>query len=366
MAVLKVISSPYYYFMLSLFRYDVTDDIFLSWITGVANSATPSDVYTFSYSYPESYMTAAAMTSFNNQAMKLGVMGVTVVVASGDDGAPGSTVGLGSNCMYDPSFPASSPYVVAVGATMGPESGKKEVACQTDRQNGPITSGGGFSKFAKRLPHQDRAVKAYFATVSTSPVSGYSTTGRGYPDVALMAKYYQTIIGGKTYYLSGTVVAAPVFAAMVSLVNAARLKIGRSTLGFLNPALYAYNGSFANDITSGDNKCTTIQCCTQGFYTAKGWDPVTGFGSVDFTKFYNLFATPSSRPTSRPTSLPTKRPVTDRPIVPPTRRPTSLPTTKAPSTTPSRRPTSLPTKAPSTASSRRPSAPTITPTKRAL
>ena len=43
---------------------------------------------------------------------------------------------------------------------------------------------------------------------------------------------------------------------MVALVNAARLSIGKSTLGYINPAIYEYYSQFANDITSGDNLCT--------------------------------------------------------------------------------------------------------------
>jgi tripeptidyl-peptidase-1 len=55
------------------------------------------------------------MTLFNTEAMKLGLQGVTLVAASGDDGA---NSGYGNGyCFYDPKFPASSPYVTAVGAT---------------------------------------------------------------------------------------------------------------------------------------------------------------------------------------------------------------------------------------------------------
>jgi len=41
---------------------------------------------------------------------------------------------------YFPSFPATSPYVTAVGATMGPESGTEEIACQS-QLGGVITTG---------------------------------------------------------------------------------------------------------------------------------------------------------------------------------------------------------------------------------
>jgi subtilase family serine protease len=50
--------------------------------------------------------------------MKLGVMGVTILVSSGDDGAAGFHVKSGDmNCGYFPIFPATSPYVTVIGAT---------------------------------------------------------------------------------------------------------------------------------------------------------------------------------------------------------------------------------------------------------
>ena len=73
---------------------------------------------------------------------------------------------------------------------------------------------------------------------------------------------------------------------MVSLVNSVRRAAGNSSLGWLNPALYAFSKEFIlNDITSGNNLCQAekaggVTCCSQGFYAAPGWDPVSGLGSV--------------------------------------------------------------------------------------
>ena len=65
-----------------------------------------------------------------------------------------------------------------------------------------------------------------------------------------------------------------------------------SIMGYINPFLYKYYANVANDITSGDNKCSAVTyepvfsypyyyrlintCCSEGFYATKGWDPVTG------------------------------------------------------------------------------------------
>jgi subtilase family serine protease len=60
-------------------------------------------------------------------------MGVTIVCASGDDGAVSRDVRTyGSlSCSYSPTWPATSPYVLAVGATQGVESDDEEIACQS-------------------------------------------------------------------------------------------------------------------------------------------------------------------------------------------------------------------------------------------
>ena len=113
--------------------------------------------------------------------------------------------------------------------------------------------------------------------------------------------------------MSGTSASCPVVAGMVSLVNSARAEQGRPTLGFLNPALYALSSSFVKDVTVGDNCCLTADagfCCEEGFYASAGWDPVSGLGSVDFTKFRDAlmgadtFALDSGVPSARPAHFP--------------------------------------------------------------
>lgn len=77
---------------------------------------------------------------------------------------------------------------------------------------------------------------------------------------------------------------------MASLVNAKLSANGGASLGFINPTLYQAGVSSFNSITSGNNKCTaSTTCCSQGFTATAGWDPVTGWGSVDYAKFESLF-----------------------------------------------------------------------------
>ena len=39
-----------------------------------------------------------------------------------------------------------------------------------------------------------------------------------------------------------------------------------------------------------------------GYYSAVGWDPVTGFGSIDFTKFYAFYTTLQPTDTQPPST----------------------------------------------------------------
>ncbi len=57
--------------------------------------------------------------------MQLGLMGVTILSASGDDGVAGDLARSDPlYCGYFPQFPASSPYVTAVGGTQVGTSSK--------------------------------------------------------------------------------------------------------------------------------------------------------------------------------------------------------------------------------------------------
>jgi tripeptidyl-peptidase-1 len=176
-------------------------DAFVKWITDVADSSNPPLVHSFSYTADEATVSASSYNQFNLEAMKLGVQGVTIVVASGDDGVAGNRArNDAGRCGYNPSFPATSPYVLTVGGTQGPESGSTEVALAGNTNGGVATSGGGFSTKFSAPSFQSSAISTYFSRVLSSssqrPASGYSASGRGYPDVSLEALNYEFIVGG--------------------------------------------------------------------------------------------------------------------------------------------------------------------------
>jgi tripeptidyl-peptidase-1 len=266
-------------------------DIFADWITAVANSSNPPLVHSVSYGSIATEDPQNDMTRFNTEVCKLGLRGLTIMVASGDDGVANFLARNDpSQCGFQPSYPATSPYVTAVGATQGPEMGDPEIAC-TSATGGLITSGGGFSFFFNQPAYQAQAVAKYLSTAPNLPPTNlFNTKGRGYPDVAVMGHNYPIVIGGQEYVGSGTSASSPVFASLITLINDKRLNAGKQPLGFVNPALYKLASSTPQafrDMTSGENNCCAGYpnqqvCCQYGFNATIGWDPVTGLGSVNF------------------------------------------------------------------------------------
>jgi len=270
---------------------------FEDWIQQVAATSNPPLVHSISYGGPEAMMDASILNTFNTEAMKLGVQGVSIFVSSGDDGVAGNTArGDDSNCGYSPSFPATSPYITAVGATQGgPVDGSEEVAC-SGNTGGTITTGGGFSGHYAQPDWQTSAVETFLSRDAAA--SGYAS-GRGYPDVAMAGFNYPTVIGGGTYLVSGTSASAPVVAGMVTVINARLLEQGKPPVGFINPTIYANGGAAFSDIETGDNKCSAggpsgATCCSEGFNAVEGWDAATGWGSVKFDKLSELFGASST------------------------------------------------------------------------
>jgi tripeptidyl-peptidase-1 len=94
-------------------------DFMIPWAVQVANMTHPPLVHSVSYGGPEAFTSHKLVRAFNLEAQKLGLQGVSIIVASGDDGVSGPMAREdGTNaCGYSPLFPASSPYVTTVGGT---------------------------------------------------------------------------------------------------------------------------------------------------------------------------------------------------------------------------------------------------------
>jgi tripeptidyl-peptidase-1 len=296
-------------------NYGFSSNVFLNWAINVSNTVDPPLVHSISYGQNELYVDKSEMNQFDVQLIQFGLMGLTVLVSSGDDGAPSSSNDY--TCAYLPIFPASSAYVTAVGATQGVETNSPEIVCAANTGSS-ITSGGGFSNLSPMPSWQKNAVDDYLNKYNpqnnpTYPTLGeFNASGRAYPDISMSGNSYYVIIGEYIYSVAGTSASSPVIAGLVSLVNSYRLQKGFSPVGFLNPAIYGNNGEFANDITSGDNKCksSASNCCSIGFEATEGYDPVTGFGSLNYQRFASYFSSEipgnsSTYPSQSPSQSPT-------------------------------------------------------------
>jgi tripeptidyl-peptidase-1 len=212
---------------------------------------------------------------------KVTAQGISIIFASGDSGSGYQIMGK----LY-PSWPASSPYVTAVGATrfVGHQIGAAEMA--TDQ----FGSGGGFSSQFNQTnaAWQVQAVKQYTSNPPNDPKyppqNMFDPNGRATPDICALGEKYQVVLNGRVQGVGGTSASTPAFAAMVSLLNEARAQKGKASMGLLNPFLYQ-NADCFRDVTQGTNAIGRGgEQLKYGFAAQQGWDPATGLGSPDFTK----------------------------------------------------------------------------------
>jgi len=231
----------------------------------------------------------------NVEYAKLGLRGITIVVASGDAGAPGRTDEMCDSDSVHAVFPGGSPYVTSVGATfVEPSVLKKEwktPLCQnygcndgtrqfpTNFVNQSWTSGGGFSNYSLRPKWQDSFVTNYLNSGVHFP-SSCNKSGRAYPDVAAVGHNCPIVSQGEVAGVDGTSCSAPIFATILAILDDYQKARGRPGLGFANPLLYKMHKTFT-DITMGNNHCTEYQCCDleYGYLATRGWDAVSGLGT---------------------------------------------------------------------------------------
>ncbi len=232
-----------------------TDQGFIDAITtAVHDTANNPTVISISWGGPESSWAQSSLTALDNACQSAGALGVTITVAAGDDG---SSDGASGNNV---DFPASSPHVLACGGTKLEGSGTKITSevVWNDGKDGGATGGGVSVDFP--LPSWQNGVGV--------PAPSSANGGRGVPDVAGDASPetgYNILVDGQKQVVGGTSAVAPLWAGLIALINQQH----GSSVGFVNPTLYANPGAF-HDITSGNNGA---------FSAGPGWDACTGLGS---------------------------------------------------------------------------------------
>jgi tripeptidyl-peptidase-1 len=216
---------------------------------------------------------------------KLAAKGISIVIASGDSGSGYSPFPSDDDHKklpkLWPSWPASSPWVTAVGSTRFIKQSVTQPEMATDQ----FGSGGGFSADFDQFKEQASAVAQYLKVAKDLPPAGsFPPTGRATPDVSALGEGFQVIAGGEVQSVGGTSASTPTFASLVGLLNEARIKAGKPAMGHLNPFLYQNPDAFT-DITVGtyaiDRGGEKVK---YGYACAPGWDPATGLGTPKFGK----------------------------------------------------------------------------------
>jgi len=219
-----------------------------------------ADVMSSSWGLCEESTGARQMATESRIFREAAVQGIAVFFSAGDDGA------YDCKNKKDPlelavDFPASSPYVTAVGGTSLRVNGYARTS-----ESVWIKGGGGISK-TYDLP--------LWQVAPTLPPGNFRATA----DVSLDADPrtgYMYLFKGKWERIGGTSAAAPTWAAFWSLV----IQATGQRVGSANNYVYRMGGlsSYSNlffDVTAGDNGFGV----GPGYPAGPGWDIPTGWGT---------------------------------------------------------------------------------------
>lgn len=315
-----------------------------------AVTADVAPIITMSYGGCETDYTTYAGQTFEPFLQQANAQGQTVLVSAGDedaatcdvvDSASGAATTAAQGATV--SYPASSPYVTAVGGTRFNEGSGSywnstnnsfggsatgyipEIVWNETNDPGNISqnsgvadivgTGGGASVLFGKPSWQvgtgvpsdgarDLPDVAFNAAIYSDPYNFCSAdTSRGVGAYACTASTFGGLVGG-------TSLSAPNFAAMLAIVEQ---KNGSTVgLGNINVALYSIaagssSSAVFNDITSGNNVVPCVvgtSDCTSGmlgFVAGVGYDQTTGWGSVNGAAFATALAGQVSTAPAAPT-----------------------------------------------------------------
>ena len=232
------------------------------------------DILTQSWGSPENTLVSTAgrqlISQFDALYQQAAAAGITVLAASGDHGSA-----QGGGPAPSVQFPASSPWVTAVGGTSLQATVTGQYRSEVAWDDASGATGGGVSQLEPEPAYQQCLPAA-----DQSLLHG----NRGLPDVALNADWTTPVpivmnLPGSLhgfFLVGGTSEGSPAWAGIVADLD----QRAGTPLGFLNPLLYRLgcSGGLAgimHDVTTGTNTWNGVP----GFSAGPGWDPVTGWGS---------------------------------------------------------------------------------------
>jgi kumamolisin len=242
-------------------------------LDAVHDTVNNPSVISISWGGSEDEATGQFVEDFNRSLEDAQKLGITVLVASGDNGA----ADMGPNEWDGKAhvdFPSSSPLVVACGATRINSSGNTldgEAAWNQGFADTQVDSfgavGGGISDVTTPPPSWQQNIKL-------PPSANGGPAGRGVPDVTGNgdpSSGYMIRVDGSSTVVGGTSAVAPLWAALITRINQGTGK----RVGFINPQLYSNMNAF-NDVKTGNNKPAEQN---PGYEATPGWDACSGLGS---------------------------------------------------------------------------------------
>jgi len=258
----------------------------------VHDTPTPVAV-SISWGQSEDAWSAQSRAAMDSAMADAAVLGVTITVASGDNGSTDGASDGAQHC----DFPASSPHALACGGTRLEITSAGGIYAETvwndttAGSQGGGAGGGGYSDVFGVPAWQASVVGPAGASGGPAataaaadperrhpnPPGGPAPTssrGRGVPDVAGNADPvtgYKIVANGQSTAVGGTSAVAPLWAGLIARLA----QQSGQRFGLLQPLIYAglAAGTPApgfNDVTSGNNGA---------YQAAAGWDPCTGLGS---------------------------------------------------------------------------------------
>ncbi len=285
-----------------------------------------------SYGWSSEALPPGYITPVLDTMIQAAATGIGLYFSSGDNGD--ETGGNPANAAAaTPDWPASSPYVTAVGGTSlgvgstdqylfetGWETGRSRLSSDGTSWNPayPGTylygSGGGTSHLFAQPAYQAGVVPDALATANGT------TKMRVVPDVSMVGDPTTGMLVGQTqafpdgttkygeYRIGGTSLSSPLLAGVMAL---AQQKSGH-VIGFANPAFYAsYGTPVYRDVTRPGTQMGAVRAdyvngidATNGYsytlrslnddsgltiHTASGYDNVTGVGSPNGARFLGAF-----------------------------------------------------------------------------
>lgn len=222
----------------------------------------------------------AAVDAINERLHVAAALGITICVSAGDDGSSDEQTDGHAHC----AFPASSPFVLAVGGTQMEHSEgqliervwhKKPGRRTPNRKRRSGATGGGVSTRFPRPKWQDVRVKS---------LNKGSIDGRVVPDVTALSgpPWYAMVLNGKWTTGGGTSASAPLWAALIARINALLPKDKRQR--FLTPHFYKtsafgepHGKHVCHDVIIGHN--ASIPHPGKGYAACRGFDAASGWGT---------------------------------------------------------------------------------------